>query len=62
MNLHFFNRFEIEDLKFHNTSVQHILWTKSDELIAIAETKKSGFNLFTLKLTNLNGSMHLAIK
>ena len=43
----------------YNTSVQHILWSKPDEMIVVADTKKSGFNLFTFKLSNLNGSMQL---
>ena len=45
---------DIENLKNYNTSVQHITWAREDELIIVAETKDSGFNLFVFKIDESN--------
>jgi hypothetical protein len=50
-------RIEIEDIKSHNTSIQHITWTREDELIIIADTKYSGFKLIVFKIDDSNFSL-----
>jgi hypothetical protein len=55
-------RFEIENLKKHNSSIQHIWWIQESELLVLADTISDGFKLISFDLLKSDNSFSVLKK